>query len=78
MGKRGGEGKRAQRGEKVWEVGARFGKWIKGYENLLVSVKVAKELKKWLPSNFVDCKIFISISVNLGVILLVNLIVNLQ
>ena len=37
-----------------------------------------KELKKWLPSNFVDCKIFISISVNLGVILLVNLIVNLQ
>ena len=37
-------------------------------------VKVGKELKKWLPSNFVDCKIFISISVNLGV----NLIVNLQ
>ena len=36
--------------------------------------KVDKELKKWLPSNFVDCKIFISISVNLGV----NLIVNLQ
>ena len=37
-------------------------------------VKVGKELKKWLPSNFVDCKIFISIGVNLGV----NLIVNLQ
>ena len=50
----------------------------KGWENLLVSIKVAKELKKWLPSNFVDCKIFISISVNLGVILLVNLLVNLQ
>ena len=40
--------------------------------------KMDKELKKWLPSNFVDCKIFISISVNLGVILLVNLLVNLQ
>ena len=51
-----------------------FEKWIKDYENLLVSVKVDKELKKWLPSNFVDCKIFISIGVNLGV----NLIVNLQ
>ena len=36
-------------------------------------VKVGKELKKWLPSNFVDCKIFISIGVNLGVNLLVNL-----
>ena len=34
---------------------------------------MAKRLKKWLPSNFVDCKIFISISVNLGVNLLVNL-----
>ena len=34
---------------------------------------MAKELKKWLPSNFVDCKIFISIGVNLGVNLLVNL-----
>ena len=64
MGKRGGEGRGVQRGEKVWE----------GYENPLILVKVAKELKKWLPSNFVDCKIFISISVNLGV----NLIVNLQ
>ena len=74
LGKHGGEGKGAQRGEKVWEVGARVGKWIKGYENLLVSVKVAKELKKWLPSNFVDCKIFISMGVNLGV----NLIVSLQ
>ena len=41
-------------------------------------MKMAKELKKWLPSNFVDCKIFISIGVNLGVILLVNLLVNLQ
>ena len=60
----------------------------KALESLLVAVKVAKELKKvvkvdrelkkWLPSNFVDCKIFISISVNLGVILLVNLLVNLQ
>ena len=37
-------------------------------------VKVGKELKKWLPSNFVDCKIFISISVNL----IINLLVNLQ
>ena len=44
--------------------GKRFGK----------VVKVDKELKKWLPSNFVDCKIFISIGVNLDV----NLIVNLQ
>ena len=52
----------------------RFLKGISSCENLLVSVKVDKELKKWLPSNFVDCKIFISISVNLGV----NLIVNLQ
>ena len=52
----------------------RFLKGIRSRENLLVSVKVAKELKKWLPSNFVDCKIFISINVNLGV----NLIVNLQ
>lgn len=46
---------------------------VKGYENLLVAVKVDKELKKWLPSNFVDCKIFMSIGVNLGVNLLVNL-----
>ena len=36
-------------------------------------MKVDKELKKWLPSNFVDCKIFISMGVNLGVNLLVNL-----
>ena len=43
-------------------------------KGMLKVVKVAKELKKWLPSNFVDCKIFISIGVNLGV----NLIVNLQ
>ena len=64
LGKRGDEGKGVQRGEKVWE----------GCENPLILVKVAKELKKWLPSNFVDCKIFISIGVNLNV----NLIVNLQ
>ena len=51
---------------------------VKGYENPVIPVKVDKELKKWLPSNFVDCKIFISIGVNLGVILLVNLLVNLQ
>ena len=63
LGKHGGEEKGAQKGEKVWE----------GCENPLILVKVAKELKKWLPSNFVDCKIFISISVNLGVNLLVNL-----
>lgn len=42
-------------------------KELKGVE------KVGKEWKKWLPSNFVDCKIFISIGVNLGVNLLVNL-----
>ena len=47
---------------------------MKVCKNLLTVVKVDKELKKWLPSNFVDCKIFISIGVNLGV----NLIVNLQ
>ena len=63
LGKHGGEEKGAQKGEKVWE----------GCENPLILVKVDKELKKWLPSNFVDCKIFISISVNLGVNLLVNL-----
>ena len=51
----------------------RFGKPAKDWENPLILVKVDKELKKWLPSNFVDCKIFISISVNLGVNLLVNL-----
>ena len=51
----------------------RFLKGIRNCENLLLSVKVYKELKKWLPSNFVDCKIFISIDVNLGVNLLVNL-----
>ena len=54
--------------------GKRFGKSAQDWENPLILVKVDKELKKWLPSNFVDCKIFISISVNLGV----NLIVNLQ
>lgn len=53
--------------------GKRFGKWAQGYENPVIPVKVAKELKKWLPSNFVDCKIFISIGVNLGVNFLVNL-----
>ena len=52
----------------------RFGKVVKVVKELKGVEKVAKELKKWLPSNFVDCKIFISISVNLGV----NLIVNLQ
>ena len=45
----------------------------KAVKKLLVAIKVDKELKKWLPSNFVDCKIFISIGVNLGVNLLVNL-----
>ena len=67
----------AAKGEerKEGKAGKRVGK---GWENLLVSIKVVKELKKWLPSNFVDCKIFISMGVNLGVILLVNLLVNLQ
>ena len=51
-----------------------LGKWLRSCENLLVVVKVGKEWKKWLPSNFVDCKIFISIGVNL----IVNLLVNLQ
>ncbi len=50
-------------GKRVWEV----------CKKLKKIVKVDKELKKWLPSNFVDCKIFISIVVNLGVNLLVNL-----
>lgn len=29
LGKHGGEGKGAQRGEKVWVVGTRLGKWIR-------------------------------------------------
>ena len=33
LGKRGGEGKGAQRGEKVWEDGTRFGKWIRSYKS---------------------------------------------
>ena len=49
------------------------GKTFGGLRRFGKVVKVVKELKKWLPSNFVDCKIFISISVNLGVNLLVNL-----
>ena len=54
-------GKTRRRREKplvVLEGLGRLGKWLRDYENLLVSVKVDKELKKWLPSNFVDCKIF--------------------
>lgn len=31
LGKHGGEGKGAQRGEKVWEAGTRFGKSVKTY-----------------------------------------------
>ena len=49
------------------------GKERKERKDLKGVEKVVKELKKWLPSNFVDCKIFISIGVNLGVNLLVNL-----
>ena len=45
----------------------------KGFKELKGVEKVDKELKKWLPSNFVDCKIFISMGVNLDVNLLVNL-----
>ena len=57
------ERKKGKAGKRVWKMD----------KELKKVVKVAKELKKWLPSNFVDCKIFISISVNLGVNLLVNL-----
>ena len=32
--KHGGEGKGVQRGEKLWEVGARFGKWIRCHKKL--------------------------------------------
>ena len=34
LGKRGGEGKGAQRGEKVWEDGTRLGKWIRNHKRL--------------------------------------------
>ena len=34
LGKRGGEGEGAKRGEKVWEVDTRLGKWIRSHKRL--------------------------------------------
>lgn len=48
----------------------KFSVGLEGLGSLLIVEKVVKKL----PSNFVDCKIFISIGVNL----LVNFLVNLQ